>query len=92
VALPVTPDAIGEVHAMSKVKSLAGAALLVLGLAACENMSQTEKNLSVGTAVGAAGGLLVGAITGRPMTGLAAGAAAGAAGGFLFDQGRKSTQ
>lgn len=86
------PDAIREAHAMTNVRSLAGAVVLVLGLAGCENMSQTQKDLSIGTAVGAAGGLLVGAIVGRPMTGLAAGAAAGAAGGFLFDQGRKSAQ
>jgi uncharacterized membrane protein len=75
---------------MKKLISLAAVAVLAAALAGCENMSQTQKDVGIGTAVGAAGGLLVGAITGRPMTGLAAGAAAGAAGGFLFDQGRKS--
>lgn len=77
---------------MRKLTSLAGAAVLVAALAGCENMSRTQQDVGIGTAVGAAGGLLVGAITGRPMTGLAVGAAAGAAGGFLFDQGRKSAQ
>lgn len=77
---------------MRKLTSLAGVSLLVVALAGCENMSQTQRDVGIGTAVGAAGGLLVGAMVGRPMTGLATGAAAGAAGGFLFDQGRKSAQ
>ena len=59
-------------------------------LAGCESMSTTEKRTLSGTAIGTAGGALIGGITGKPLTGAAIGAAAGTAGGFLYDRHKKS--
>jgi len=52
----------------------------------CSHMSTTEQRALSGTAIGALGGLAVGAAVGRPTTGLGLGAAAGALGGVIYDQ------
>ena len=60
---------------------------LSLGLAACSNMSETEKRTLGGTGIGAASGALIGELaTGQPLHGAAIGAAAGALGGWLYDR------
>lgn len=52
----------------------------------CSSMSTTEQRALSGTAIGAIGGLAVGAAVGRPTTGLGLGAAAGSLGGVVYDQ------
>ena len=55
-----------------------------IGLAACG--SSTEDRALSGAGIGAAGGSVVGAITGDPLSGALIGGAAGAAGGALTDE------
>ncbi len=63
---------------------------LVGVLAGCSSMSDTEKRTLSGTAIGTAGGALIGgAAAGKPLTGAAIGAAAGTAGGYLYDRHKK---
>jgi hypothetical protein len=60
------------------------AAALVLMLGACSQpLSNREKGALVGGGAGAAGGALIGGLTGAPGTGALIGGAAGAAGGAL---------
>jgi hypothetical protein len=63
----------------------------VVALSGCAGMSQTEQRVMSGTAIGTAGGVVVGAITGD-WAWAAAGAAVGAAGGYLVDQQKKREQ
>jgi hypothetical protein len=60
-------------------KALAILALAV-PLAACSNMTATEQRALSGTAIGAAGGAVIGAIAGNAGLGALAGAGAGLAG------------
>ena len=60
-------------------------------LAGCAGMSDTEQRTLSGAAIGTAGGVAVGAITGE-WAWAAAGAAAGAAGGYLYDQQKKKEE
>lgn len=64
------------------------AALAVaIGLAGCENMSETERRTAQGAAIGAvAGAVLSSATGGRAGTGAAVGAAAGAIGGNIWSR------
>jgi hypothetical protein len=62
------------------------AAALLLG--GCESMTDTQKRVGTGAAVG---GAIVGVATGE-WGWAAAGAAAGAATGYLYDQSRKNQQ
>jgi len=57
---------------------------LMLTLAACSQpLSRREKGALIGGGAGAAGGALIGGITGAPGTGALIGGAAGAVGGGL---------
>lgn len=56
----------------------------------CANMSTTEQRTLSGSAIGTAGGALIGALTGKPLTGAAIGAASGALGGYVYDQHEKA--
>ncbi|MEC9344945.1 MAG: hypothetical protein VYB54_01885 [Pseudomonadota bacterium] len=74
-------------------RTLARAALpaslivLMLGLTACENMSNYEQRLLSGGAIGAAGGAALTAMTGGSiLLGTAIGAAAGTAAGHVTAQ------
>ena len=67
--------------------ALAVTALLALSTAGCGDTT-TERSLS-GGAIGAAGGLAVGAIAGNAGLGAAIGAGAGVVGGYLYDQHEK---
>lgn len=63
---------------------------LAAALGGCSNMSSTEQRTLSGTAIGTAGGALLGEVlTGQPLTGAAIGAAAGAASGYLYDRHEK---
>ena len=58
---------------------------MLLTLEACSQpLSHREKGALIGGGAGAAGGALVGAITGAPGTGALVGGAAGAVGGALI--------
>jgi uncharacterized membrane protein len=62
-----------------------------LALAGCAGMSDSEQRTLSGSAMGAAGGALVGSMwKGKPLTGAALGAAAGAVGGWLYDRHEKA--
>lgn len=66
------------------------AAVAILFLAACSNMSTTQQRTLSGTAIGAGAGTAVTAMTGGCVScGAAIGAAAGAAGGYIYDQSKK---
>jgi uncharacterized protein YcfJ len=55
-------------------------------------MSATEQRALSGTAIGAAGGAVIGAIAGNAGLGAIAGGAAGLAGGLIYDQVKKNEQ
>eukprot|EP01136_Pigoraptor_vietnamica_P003918 Opistho-1_new@33760 len=71
------------------VTTLSCAALLVAGLSACTNMTQTQQDTGRGAAIGAAAGAVIGAVTGNSGTaarGAAIGGALGAGAGYLWSQ------
>ena len=61
-------------------------ALLLLATTACSNLSQQEQRMLTGGALGAAGGAVIGALTGGVVLGTALGAAAGTAIGALTSE------
>ena len=61
------------------LRKLMVAALAVGVLAGCSNMSQREQRVLSGGALGAAGGAVIGALTGSWVIGALAGGAGGAA-------------
>jgi len=60
----------------------------VMALAGCASMSDTERRVTTGAAIG---GAAAGIISGK-WGWAAAGAATGAAGGYLYDQSKKNEQ
>lgn len=70
-----------------RTTALAAAVCLALVTVGCGDTT-TERTLS-GTAIGAAGGLAIGAIAGDAGMGAAIGAGAGLVGGYLYDQHEK---
>lgn len=63
------------------------AGLLLVGLGACSNMSQTQQRTLSGGAIGAAGGAVIGAVSGgSPGLGALIGGAAGAGTGYLLSK------
>lgn len=64
-------------------------AALCLAAAGCAGMSDTEQRALTGTAVGAGGGAVVGAIAGNTVAGAAIGAGAGLVGGLVVDKVQK---
>lgn len=63
-----------------------------LTLAACSNMTDTQRRTATGATAGAAVGALIGAGSANAGKGALIGAAVGAAGGYLYDQHEKSSQ
>ncbi len=63
-----------------------------IALAGCSGMNQTQQRALSGTAIGAGGGAVLGAIGGNAALGAVAGAAAGLAGGLIFDSVKKNEQ
>jgi len=67
------------------------ACCLVSGLTGCADMSSGEQRTLSGAAIGTAAGALIGGLaTGRPLRGAAIGAAVGGAGGWLYNRHEKS--
>ena len=66
------------------------AAVAVVPLAGCADMTPTQQRALSGTAIGAGGGAVIGAIAGNAGLGAGIGAAAGLAGGLIFDQAKRS--
>jgi hypothetical protein len=73
-----------------KMKYLAPATLLII--AGCAGMNDTQQRALSGTAIGAGGGALVGAIAGNTGLGLAIGAGAGLVGGLVVDKVEKDKE
>lgn len=63
-----------------------------VGFGGCADMTETQRRTATGAGVGAAGGALVGSLTGNAGWGAVIGAGAGAAGGYLYDQSRQNEQ
>jgi len=64
--------------------------VILVPLAACANMTATEQRALSGSAIGAAGGAVIGAIAGNAGLGAVAGAGAGLAGGLIIDAVKKN--
>lgn len=67
-------------------------ALATFTLAGCAGMSDTEQRALTGTAIGAGGGAIVGAIAGNAGMGAVIGAGAGLIGGLLVDKSAKNSE
>jgi len=65
-------------------------AAVVLPVAACADMTPTQQRALTGTAIGAGGGAVIGAIGGNAGLGAIAGAGAGLVGGLLVDRSRQA--
>jgi hypothetical protein len=63
---------------------------LALPLIACADMTPTQQRALSGTAIGAGGGAIIGAIGGNAALGAGIGAGAGLLGGLLVDQSRRA--
>lgn len=73
-----------------KMMGLAPAAVCVMLLGACDNMTRQEQRMLSGAAIGAGTGAVIGGVTGgSPGTGALVGAGAGAVGGYLYDKSRR---
>lgn len=75
---------------MKKIIILVISLLLVNGLTACANMTDTQRSTVKGGLGGAAGGAIIGAIAGNAGMGAAIGAAVGTTGGFLYGKHKES--
>ncbi len=62
-----------------------------IALSGCAGMTDTQQRMTTGGAMGAAGGAVIGAITGD-WAWAAAGAAVGVAGGYLVEQQKRREQ
>ena len=65
-------------------------AALSLPVIACADMTPTQQRALTGTAIGAGGGAVIGAIGGNAALGAGIGAGAGLLGGLLVDQSRRA--
>ena len=66
------------------MKALSALLLCALTLGGCQNLSPSENNLLGGTAIGATGGAILGAIGGNAALGTLVGAGAGLLGGAIY--------
>jgi hypothetical protein len=71
---------------MKRINTMSGIIALVVMLAGCADMTQTQQRTVTGGVGGAAAGGLIGAIAGNAGVGAAVGAGLGASGGFLLGQ------
>ncbi|MGH7103128.1 MAG: glycine zipper domain-containing protein [Acetobacteraceae bacterium] len=67
------------------MKSLCVAAVALMALTGCSNLSPTENRLAGGTLAGATGGAVLGAIAGNAALGTVIGAGVGLAGGAIYN-------
>ncbi|MFN4283880.1 MAG: YMGG-like glycine zipper-containing protein [Alphaproteobacteria bacterium] len=71
---------------MTTVKKMGAIGLMMFGLAACSNMNDSQQRTLSGGAIGAAGGAVVGALTGSWVAGALIGGAGGAAVGAITSE------
>jgi uncharacterized membrane protein len=74
---------------MTTVKKMGAVCLMLFGLAACSNMNDSQQRTLSGAGIGAAGGAVVGALTGSWVTGALIGGAGGAAVGAITSENNK---
>jgi len=67
-------------------------AALAVPVVGCSDMSPTQQRALSGTAIGAGGGAVIGAIAGNAGMGALIGAGAGLAGGLIYDQVKRNEQ
>ena len=72
------------------MKELLLLAAVAVPVAACADMTPTQQRALTGTAIGAGGGAVIGAIGGNAGLGAIAGAGAGLVGGLLVDRSRQA--
>lgn len=74
------------------MKRICVLAVVLLTLAGCESMTQSQKNLAGGTLLGATGGAVIGALAGNAALGTAIGAGVGLAGGAIYNHVKANEQ
>lgn len=67
------------------MKRFVALGLCIAVLGGCENMTQQQKNLGIGTLGGATGGAVIGALAGNAALGTAIGAGVGLVGGLVYN-------
>ncbi|WP_207538166.1 YMGG-like glycine zipper-containing protein [Sabulicella rubraurantiaca] len=77
---------------MRKTFTSAAAALALVGLTGCADLSPTAQRTMTGGLGGAAGGAIIGAMAGDAGVGALIGAGVGAVGGYIYDQHKQSEQ
>jgi osmotically inducible lipoprotein OsmB len=76
----------------NRMKRILAAVAVALPLVGCADMNPTQQRAMTGTAIGAGGGALLGAIGGNAGLGAVIGAGAGLFGGLLVDQSARAQQ
>ena len=74
------------------MKTITSLMICALALAGCSGMTSTQQRALSGTAIGAGGGAILGAIGGNAALGAVAGAGAGLIGGLIYDNVKKIEQ
>lgn len=74
------------------MKHLCIAAIALVTLAGCENLTPSQTNLAGGTLAGAAGGAVIGALAGNAALGTAIGAGVGLVGGAIYNHVKENEQ
>ena len=74
------------------MKTIMAPVVCAFVLAGCSGMSDTQQRALSGTAIGAGGGAILGAIGGNAALGAVAGAGAGLIGGLIYDNVKKNEQ
>jgi hypothetical protein len=77
---------------MSQMKMKFVAPVILVVITGCAGMNDTQQRALSGTAIGAGGGALIGAIAGNTGMGLAIGAGAGLLGGLVVDKVEKDKE
>jgi hypothetical protein len=71
---------------------LCGVAAIIVALAGCSNLTETQQRVGSATVGGAALGAVLGAVGGNAGLGAVAGAGAGLVGGLIYDRTKKNEQ
>ncbi len=83
------PALAADLPARSRSAWRAAALAVALIGAGCADMDDTTRRTATGAGIGAAGGALIGSLSGNAGWGALIGAGAGAAGGYLHDRNRR---
>jgi uncharacterized membrane protein len=86
MAVQEVTERIEREDTMKLIKEMSGIIALVVILAGCADMTQTQQRALTGTVGGAAAGGIIGALAGNAGMGAAIGAGLGGTGGFLLGQ------